>query len=82
MAKATDFALRNPLRADWRIAVSELKAKIINLWKDVKAYIANTTLTTTTNQIASYAQAAIRAPPPGHALSNRTSTPGVTPIEL
>jgi hypothetical protein len=81
-AKATDFALRNPLGADWRTAVSELKAEIIDLWKDVKAYTANTTSTMTANQIASYAQAAARAPPPGHASSNGTSTPGVTPAEL
>jgi hypothetical protein len=44
--------------------------------------MANTTLTMTTNQIASYAQAAVRAPPPGHALSNGTSMLGVTPAEL
>jgi hypothetical protein len=81
-AKATDYALRNPLGADWRTAVSELRAEIIDLRKDVKAYTANTTSTTTANRIASYAQAAARAPPPGQASSNGTSTPGVTPTEL
>jgi hypothetical protein len=79
-ARATDHALRHPLGMDWKASIHELKTEILDLRKEVKAQI--TTSITTTNRIATYAQAAARAPPPGHASSNGTSTPGITPTEL
>jgi hypothetical protein len=60
------------------MAISKLKVEIINLCKDITAQSA----ITSTHRIASYAQAAARAPPPGHALSHGTSTPGISPMEL
>jgi hypothetical protein len=79
-ARATDHALHHPLGNDWKASIHELRTQILDLRKEVKAY--TTTNAPVANRIATYAQAAARAPPPGHASSNGTSTPGITPIEL
>ncbi|KAL4861595.1 hypothetical protein BDV12DRAFT_203863 [Aspergillus spectabilis] len=79
-ARATDHALRHQLGNGWKASIHELKTEILDLRKEVRAHM--TTSTTTTNRIPTYAQAAARAPPPGHTSSNGTSTPGIAPTEL
>jgi hypothetical protein len=77
--KATDYLLRNPLGADWRTSIGKLEDQIIEIQKAVKA---QATLATSVNQNTSYAQAAARAPSPGHAPSHGISALGATPMEL